>query len=366
MRSFFVAMATGALTLAASSAAGQWTATVLHPSGQIQSELTGVDVDVQAGTIFTGSSNRAILWNGSPLLWSDITPAVATSATIVDMEGGNQVGSAVISGGWRAGWWNGTAASFVDLNPPGAVGSFGVAIDGSRQGGTVYLTGFGYQASLWTGTPLSWVNLHPAGFDESFVQGLNSTHQVGFVTLGKQSRAARWRMTVDTFVDLHPAGADSSVAVGMHSSVQVGAAMFGGEWQAGQWNNTADSFFNMHPAGEVSSVVLATHSRMHVGNVEKPSGDIVAALWDSATTVYENLHVYLPAHYRHSIAQSVMVTPSCIRVGGYAMADQSPWQEAVLWRKSMCHGDLNGDCKLDFFDVQLFLALFSLGDPAAD
>jgi hypothetical protein len=38
--------------------------------------------------------------------------------------------------------------------------------------------------------------------------------------------------------------------------------------------------------------------------------------------------------------------------------------EPVVWPP--CSADMNADCVLDFFDVQLFLARFASGDGSAD
>src|SRR5256885_9813905 len=101
----------------------------------------------------------------------NLNPAGATTSSQANsVQGGQQVGYALVGGIARASLWSGTAASWLNLDPISSFGSNANAVDAGQQVGYVNLTGEA-RASLWSGTAASRVDLQPAGAFDSNATG---------------------------------------------------------------------------------------------------------------------------------------------------------------------------------------------------
>ncbi|MGI8923404.1 MAG: hypothetical protein ACR2HJ_05090 [Fimbriimonadales bacterium] len=164
----------------------QWTVVNLHPAGATSSQAYGVDGGQQVGYAIVGGVERASLWTGTAGSWVDLNPAGSTTSKAYDVDAGQQVGWAIVGGVYRASLWSGTAGSWVDLHPAGSTGSVAWGVHGGQQVGYAYVGGV-TRASLWSGAAGSWVDLHaflPSDFTESLANGIwhdgGTTYVVGW------------------------------------------------------------------------------------------------------------------------------------------------------------------------------------------
>ena len=146
--------------LCAAPASGQWTLTVLHPSGASLSNAVSASGGQQAGWL----DHRAGFWSGSADSWTDLHPAGASWSTATSAYGTQQAGYAAfgVPSLPRAGFWTDTASSWIDLHPAGANHSYAWGTSGTQQVGEVYINGSA-RAALWSGSAASFVDLTPAG-----------------------------------------------------------------------------------------------------------------------------------------------------------------------------------------------------------
>jgi hypothetical protein len=126
--------------------------TVPSPSGQNASELYGT-----TGTNHVGYwRDRAGLWSGSPLVYTDLHPAGTLSSFARAISGNSQVGftkdSLQVT---RACKWTSTAASYVDLHPAGASNSGAYGVSGTTIAGFARLLGTDV-AGVWEGPGSIW------------------------------------------------------------------------------------------------------------------------------------------------------------------------------------------------------------------
>ena len=165
-----VAAVVAGLVLAAGTAVGQWTVTVLHPEGAWRSSGFGVWGDVEVG-----SGPKAMLWRGTAASSQDLNPIDGWASIAFGAWGDQQAGYADIHDMMHAGMWTGTAGSWIDLHPAGVDESLAWAAWGDQQVGDAILVVPGWDrvghASLWRGSAGSWVDLNPAGVSTSEALG---------------------------------------------------------------------------------------------------------------------------------------------------------------------------------------------------
>jgi hypothetical protein len=161
--------------------------------------------------------------------------------------------------GFRAFLW--TSRSVVDLHPSGFRSSLAYATDGAQQVGIGDLIAGNRHALLWSGSANSVVDLHP-GSEECFSEahGVSDGQQVGYVRCGAAGRAALWTGSAESVIDLHPRGFDTSQASAVAAGRQVGYGSTSRQFEgygstlvhALLWSGTADSVVDLHtflPAG---------------------------------------------------------------------------------------------------------------------
>ena len=146
------------------SAAAQWTVTVLTPQAAKLARAYGIFGDQQVGDGYlnNNTSTHAFLWEGTSESWSDLHPAGASSSVAYATDGVHQVGLVLMNSVGHASIWTGTADSWVSLNPAGAQSAGIRAIAGGSQAGWATINGAAH-ASLWYGTAESWIDLNPTG-----------------------------------------------------------------------------------------------------------------------------------------------------------------------------------------------------------
>lgn len=319
------AYARPALTLlafvATAAASAQWTATCLHPSTALSSEIYAG----AAGQFAGQSSNRATLWNGAAAVDLHVPGYAQSFAFAVD--NGDQVGYIVGGGIATAGMWSGNAASFKFLHPAWALRSFAFAANGGQQVGAVYDFNLP-AAALWTGTAESFVDLSPAGAASSMALGVREGQQVGWAFVGGVSRAGLWNGTAVSWTDLHPAGAAASTAYATDGDHQVGSATVAGVVRAKMWSGTGASAVDLHPDGATASVAKAIDLDHQAGNATI-GGVIRAGVWKGSASTWVDLHAFLPAGATRSEATGVYHTPSSTVVVGWAIVNFQ--RRAYVW-----------------------------------
>jgi len=313
----------------ATSAAAQWSATIMHPTGAYASEIRAVAPGQQAAGSLKPSPTEdyhAALWSG-PGTWIDL----GLGGGIVGMSATQQVGS--FAG--RASLWSGTAASRMELFNGVSI-AYGIA--GGQQVGYVSQAG-NYAAAWWSGSAASYVNLHPSGATESVAYATDGMRQWGFVTAptpqGVQSTAGYWTGSASSFVSINPGPAWNSAVLGVGGGQQVGYSLIPGMQQphATIWAGTSASWQDLHPLpGSGSSYLYATAGTMQVGSSHVPGFTFPhAGVWSGTAASFIDLNQFLPSGYGgESLATSIIVDSGITYVGGYARGP-SGQKEAVLW-----------------------------------
>jgi hypothetical protein len=308
-------------------AAQPYTVVVLHPAGYDRSIGRGIGGGRQVGyAVSAGTGNHAILWNGSPGNYVDLTPGGAGYAYATD--GLQQVGEANA----HAASWTGTADSLVDLHPAGGWDtSAAYGVGGGQQVGSAGSPAMRH-AIVWSGTAQSAVDLHPAGFSQSFASGTNGSYQVGYgyTTAGFLPHALLWHGSAESAVDLTPAGSIVAFANAISGSQIVGRyEVFSQPDQIEQthaiiWNDLGASFSDLNPTGYGDSELLATSGEWQAGDV----GGTLAFAWHGTAESAVNLHALLPAGFRFSQANGVDAAGNVV---GQAYDEVSGRTYAVLW-----------------------------------
>ncbi|MBK7405062.1 MAG: hypothetical protein IPJ41_10605 [Phycisphaerales bacterium] len=175
----------------------------LNPPGSTQSTAYGVNSGEQVGFARFGQPYHAGIWSGSAASFVDLNPGGPLMASVAyAIGGGEQAGYTRDGGGdYHAALWSGSAASWVDLDPAGSVGSWAWGVDGGQQVGYAVVGGV-QRASLWTGSAASWVDLNPAGATTSWAFGVSGGYQAGFADVGGVRRACVWNSSAASWEDL--------------------------------------------------------------------------------------------------------------------------------------------------------------------
>lgn len=328
-----------AITCASTSNA-QWTVTNLHPAGASQSQALAASGAQQAGIADFGGPTHALLWSGTASSWMDLNPVGSSQSFAWSISGGQQAGLADFAGEARASWWSGTASTWVDLHPLGAFSSVAYAISGTQQAGNTFIAGT-YHASLWSGTAASWIDLHPTVAESSGVFAIGTGRQAGTVRVGGAAHASKWSGTAASWVDLHPPGATESIAFCASGEEQAGFAVIGGLHRASLWSSTG-AWLNLNPAGASYSEVHAMSDGQQVGEVHVGNWGH-ASLWSGTANSWVDLHVFLPAEYRSSLARGISSDGANLYVAGSGHNTLTGREEALLWTR----------CLLPIFSNQL-------------
>lgn len=313
--------------LCAAPASGQWTLTVLHPSGASLSNAVSASGGQQAGWL----DHRAGFWSGSADSWTDLHPAGASWSTATSAYGTQQAGYAAfgVPSLPRAGFWTDTASSWIDLHPAGANHSYAWGTSGTQQVGEVYINGSA-RAALWSGSAASFVDLTPAG-SSAAAFAASGSRQGGATSEG----AALWSGTADSYISLHPASANSSVVWGMGGSLQVGTAYFDvpvPHRHAVLWSGSPGSYVSLHPSEALESEAKSTDGVYQAGWVGFAEYS-VAALWHGSAGTWENLHAATDGTWHHTIANSVWSDGEMIYVVGIGVLADNATIHALLWTR---------------------------------
>ena len=396
----------GAAGLAAlvltSAANAQWSATSLHPFGATDSQAFGVDGSQVVGSAFYGSIPIAAIWNDGLNAPIDLRPGGVFGAEVAAAGGGRQVGYIIVSGPPipqrpRAVVWNGLPSTYVELTSP--VGTAGTRAFGVGGGQQVGISLFGILsnpqsfASLWSGTAESFVNLHNASLmSASFAYATDGRQQVGAIIkpLNDPSpgnrRAALWTGSAESFVSLHPAGATDSEAVAVSLGQQVGNIFpaNSNNIYASLWRGTAASWVNLNPPGATSSEATGVASGMQVGwaifddGTGMDTGNVYASAWAGTADSWLNLSTFLPAGYIAAEATGIWTDGLVIKISGFAINtnanDGNGRYEAILWtitRNGLA--DIGGanqspwpDGQRTADDIIVYLGWFFAGDTRAN
>ena len=294
-----------------------YTATLLHPDGFINTNGSGVSNASQVGSGHHAGFNgfHALLWTGSAANFVDLHPANFTSSFAVSATDTNQVGFGSATGGHdHALLWSGTAGSAVDLHPADSDTSYAYDVSGSNQVG-YGSTNFVEHAFLWNGTAASKVDLNPAGFTGSYALGVSGSQQVGYghgSTTSGNVHALLWSGTATSKVDLHPVGFTTSIATDIYSgtiSTQVGygekPVVTHGETHALLWTGTAASVVDLHPAGYLYSQAYGVSVAGQVGTgIAQSSSNPHALYWNGTAESVIDLHTILLADTGHAFIYS--------------------------------------------------------------
>lgn len=343
----------------------QWTATSLHPAGDVASRAQGVGIGQQVGFTQTGNTvgtYRASLWSGTAGSWVNLHPAGGGYSIAYAVDAGVQVGEVYPEGLARACLWSGTAASWVNLHPVGPLNSSAYAVSGGQQVGTVNFAAS--NAALWTGSAASFINLNPAPTDShaSEAFGVHAGKQVGYVVHEGVIGAAMWSGTAASWVNLHPAGNISSWAYGIENNTQVGMVrVANGTNHAALWHGTAASFVDLHPAGALNSRAAFVRGGMTVGYADV-GVKRRASLWTGTAASWVDLSAFLPAGYGESEANAIWTDGTTTIIAGRALKLSPFRDEAFLWTNKKCTGDLNGDGVVDDADFIRFALAYNILD----
>ena len=193
-----------------------WSGTVasmidLNPAGATGSGARAISGNQQVGTADFAGVPHAGLWSGTAASWVDLGFGDPRAT-----DGTYQVGA----NGSHAVMWSGTAASRVDLHPSGLPQSGAYGVQGGQQVGMAIQTGGATHAALWSGTAASYINLNPVGSQMSEAFGVWGGYQVGYAKFGNTRHAGIWNGTAASWVDLAaflPPGFGNTEAFGIWS-----------------------------------------------------------------------------------------------------------------------------------------------------
>jgi hypothetical protein len=359
-------------------ARAQWAVTVLHSGSAGESVANGFDGSVAYGEMNPLSARRAARFEGGS--WIDLTPGLATSASILGADAGLQVGYVQFPGfADRAAMWTGTAESFVDLTPPLYFGSRVLAARDGWQAGYAAPFDVGHEhAGYWHLTAESWVDLHPPGMDYSRAQGIGQGQQVGSTVIHNTWHAALWTGSAESWVDLHPtanvppAGARHSNAYAVHEGQQVGAVYAPGTFAwAAVWTGSADSFINLSPPGTIWSEAFSVYAGRQAGKIVVGT-ESRACVWSGTAASIEDLSLVLPPDYYQSGATSVWTDGQTLFVTGLAVTHSTGRTHALLWTRPLvgpCYANCDGSTRvpvLNVLDFNCFLNAYTSGAAYAN
>lgn len=324
-----------------------WTPINLHPTGATGSAALGVRGGQQVGTATVSGQDHASLWNGSPTSWTDLHPGAGyRRSQALAVDNGQQVGTAqaILNGTTQppqAFLWNGSAPG-MNLRPSGsAISSHAYGIRAGKQVGTFQLSG-GNRAALWSGSAGSVVDLTPASATDASILKTNGSQHFGFVsgvpTVWTGGAPTPLNLPSDAIV--RDADVDSGVQVGSRalffnppSAIQIRAFL---------WHGTAASGVDLHPAGAdvpgqnangYGSEAWGTGAGRQVGYALF-GGVAHAGIWSGTAASWTDLHAVLhstfPA-FTDSWATAVSVDGGTTYVVGYGSNSVTGRTEALMW-----------------------------------
>jgi hypothetical protein len=329
--------------ITASAAAVTYKATLLHPTGFLESIAYGVSEQSQVGygnVVPNGFVPHALLWSGSSNSFVDLNPPTFSFTEAHDSDGDSQVGFGLATPFQKrhAVLWHGTPESAVDLHPAGFDTSRALGVSGSIQ------VGWGSKmnveddssALLWHGSAESAVDLTPHGFSFSRAEGVSGSSQVGWgkgpATSG-QYHALLWNGNSDSAIDLHPVdrGFFQSLAYDVSEGSQVGSGSTGLRYHALLWHGTAASALSLNPAG-FNCIALGVGGAQQAGACSGPglaeAGH--AILWSGTAESYVDLHPFVVGLVPSLIGSVAQDIDPHGNVVGFILDDRRH-QYAVLW-----------------------------------
>lgn len=322
----------GVMAALGSRAEANWEVKFLTAvGGATSSSPRGVSANGVVGSSFQAGTNRATFWSFFSRTPIDYTPAGATSALLYGTSQSQKVGMATFGGQNRACLWETAGArGHINLHPASAIASTALGCDDNQQVGFATFTPGISQAAIWHGTSASWASLHPAGTNTSQAFSVKGGTQVGYAEAGGIFHAARWQGASNTFVDLHPPTAASSLAYGVGTSSIVGEATFGSNPHAVRWDLANNSWIDLHPSGnEPASTARGVSGDVIIGYTGNfPTTR--ACAWTGPSSVYEDLHQWLPGQYTSSEARAVWVDASGTYITGIARTSSNV-SEPIVW-----------------------------------
>lgn len=170
----------------------------------------------------------------------------------------------------------------VVLHPQGDESSIAWAASARLQGGYAAVPEDGYYFAhpiIWSSSPNDYLDLIPPGWRVGEINGMDGPYQAGYVSNGRNPRAALWTGSVESFVDLTPASYGYGTVYAVAGVQQVGSVGPPGP-RAALWLGTPDSFVELHPPTARYSLAGATDGDYQAGWANLPEyGEIHAVLW---------------------------------------------------------------------------------------
>jgi hypothetical protein len=321
----------GALAVGASSASGQWTATILQDPVGFSSAVQAVYGGRQAGWM-----DQAVpgIWSGSAATWQSLSAGRygQVYAMYGDLQGGTYQPP---GGGIWASLWRGTPESQTFLNPDGYFTSQVRGMWGNEQVGTagrMTPNGPAGGACLWHGTAASFVLLHPAGAFSSQAVGTDGAHEYGTVQFGNHIEAVMWSGTPESVVSLDPslAGIASSHINAAGPGRQAGFVVtLGSREHAAMWSGSAQSFVDLNPNPTLQTDATGVCSTAVVGTFTSTGPQWQPAIWAAPDFAFQPLPI--PLGFTSAFATCVEFYNGRYYVGGYALSGLGGYETAVLW-----------------------------------
>lgn len=303
----------------------QWTVRNLHV-GAGDSFLYGVDAENQVGQAVIGGGDRAVLWSGFANTSVVLDPGVVAYGA----GDGQQVGYVTQGTYHHASLWTGSAKSWVDLHPAQAQAHSGAFdADAGQQVGWAWRNGY-YRASLWSGTSASWVDLAPIGYEHSSANAIDDGVQVGWAILEGLSHAGSWTGNSTSWIDLHPKSASVSAAYDVHDH-QVAGVVSAGRYRASLWKDAtaSSSWVDLSRPGSTYSYAYGIYRDQQVG-FDEVGGQNHAAIWNSSSHSWLDLHDFLPGEFQSSVAERISEHDGKTYIVGYGRPSFRS-QEALMW-----------------------------------
>lgn len=326
---------------------GQYTATVLNPSGSTLSIAMAAQGGHQAGYVAGSIPGNAVLWSGTSGSAVDLHPVNFTLTRAYGISGNSQVGegAGLATGGpLHALIWTGTAGSYIDLQPAGFQTSYAYGVDGGTQVGGGMTNAGDVHAIMWTGTAASAADLNPPGFASSMAYAVSGQRQLGYGSIGGSTHAVLWAATPDSAVDVNPAGMTSSTGNGLDATSLVGVASgpaTGGIDHAILWDS-ALNVTDLNPASLSSSSAqgVAGGYQAGYGIGALTNNKYHALVWNGTANSVVDLHQFLGSGYTSSYAYGI--DPVTLQIVGEAVTTTGR-HVAMLWTPTATEQTVNPD-----------------------
>lgn len=307
----------------------QWTATIVHASSDLNSDLLGTSGTVHVGySARPGEPDRPTMWNPSKITLP--VPGAPQDGVIRAILRTKAVGS-YNAGGVKGAYWENVnnINSLITLIPGGATSCYLYGLTDTQQVGYTVQSNQD-RAALFTGTVASYVDLAPTGKPFSNAYGISGNTQVGAAgESANVSTAAKWSGTASSYEDINPAGATTSVAGCIDGTTIGGYATILNQQIAGIWTGPSSTWVPL--TGPTNSGgVFAISGDYQVGYI-----DGSATIWAGTPNSAFPLASALPAGvYSSTRAKGIAVDSTGITVVGQAYRTSQFPGEAVVWRKT--------------------------------